>query len=81
MPGKLTMSRNLQEYSRQTNIRLFIGFIVILLVVGIGLIYHFYGAGGALVGLVCLAAGLVPLLLIALALWGMEWLVKRGEDE
>ena len=74
------MSHDLRNYSQQTNIRLVIGFILILLIVGEGLIYIFYGAGGALMGLLCLAGGLAPLLLIALVLWGIEWLAKRGQD-
>ena len=74
------MSHDLRNYSQQTNIRLVIGFILILLIVGEGLIYIFYGAGGALMGLLCLAGGLAPLLIIALVLWGIEWLAKRGQD-
>lgn len=74
------MSHDLRKYSQQTNFRLVIGFILILLIVGEGLIYIFYGAGGALMGLLCLAGGLAPLLIIALVLWGIEWLAKRGQD-
>lgn len=70
------MSRDLRKYSQQTNVRLVVGFILILLVVGEGLIYVFYGVGGALMGLLCLAGGVVPLLLIALVLWGIEWFLR-----
>lgn len=75
------MSRDLRKYSQQTNVRLLAGFILLLLIVGEGLIYVFYGAGGALMGLLCLAGGLAPLLLIALALWAIDWFVRRGEEE
>jgi hypothetical protein len=76
------MSRDLRKYARNTNIRLLAGFILLLFVVGGGLIYAVYGLQGALFGFICLLAGLSPLLLIALILWGMEWIVKRvNEDE
>jgi hypothetical protein len=37
-----------------------VGFIVILFVVGDGLIFLLYGRGAALLGLVCLGSGLIP---------------------
>jgi len=73
------MTRDLRRYTRQTNIRLFIGFLVILFVVGIGLIYWFYGRDAAIFGLICVVAGLIPLGLV----WGLlallGWIVKRAE--
>lgn len=75
------MTRDLRKYARQTNIRLFAGFILLLLVIGIGLIYRFYGAGGAVFGLICLGAGLAPLLLIGLILLGMEWFVMQANRD
>ena len=75
------MSRDLRKYARDTNIRLLAGFISLLFIVGGSLIFLFYGSRGALFGLVCLLAGLVPLVLIALILWGMEWVVKRVNEE
>jgi hypothetical protein len=75
------MSRDLRKYARQTNVRLLIGFILILFVVGDGLIYWFYGRGAALMGLLCMAVGLGPVLLIWLILAVMEWAVKRVDNE
>ncbi len=71
------MTRDLRRYARQTNARLFIGFLVLLVLVGDGLIFIVYGREAALLGLACIALGLAPLLLIALILWGIEWLSKR----
>jgi hypothetical protein len=71
------MSRDLRRYASQTNIRLLLGFLIILFLVGIGLIYIFYGREAAMLGFTCLLAGLLPLLLIAFALWGIGWLVKK----
>lgn len=75
------MSRDLRKYARNTNIRLLIGFVLLLFVVGGSLIYIIYGPRGALFGFLCLLAGLTPLLLISLLLWGMEWIVKRANEE
>jgi len=70
------VSRDLRRYARQTNVRLLVGFSLLLFIVGDGLIYVFYGRGAALMGLFCLAAGLAPLLLIWLVLWLMDWVVR-----
>ena len=75
------MSRDLRRYSRQTNFRLILGGILLLYLVGDGLIYWIYGSGAALMGLLCLTAGLAPLLLIILILGVMEWIVKRADQE
>jgi len=75
------MSRDLRKYAQNTNIRLFAGFIVLLVTVGGSLIYMIYGVEGTIMGLICLFVGLAPLVLIALILWGMEWIVKRANDE
>jgi hypothetical protein len=73
------MAGDMRKYSRQTNFRLLIGFIGLLFIVGGGLIYWFYGSRAALLGLMCLMVGLLPLLLIWLILVGLEWIAKRGE--
>ncbi len=75
------MSRDLRRYARQTHLRSLIGFVLLLLLVGDGLIYLFYGRGAAVMGLLCLGAGLAPLVLIAVLLWGMDWFVRRARQE
>ena len=75
------MTRDLRRYARQTNVRLVIGFFLILFFVGDGLIWYFYGRGSALFGLFCLLAGSAPLVLIGLILWGMEKFVQRVNEE
>jgi hypothetical protein len=71
------MTRDLRQYTRQTTIRLIIGAIVMLFLVGGGLILWIYGSGAAVMGILCLIAGLVPVVLIILILWFLEWIVKR----
>ena len=70
------MSRDLRKYARQTNFRLLVGFILILLVVGLGLIYLIYGPSAAVSGLLCTLAGIAPLGLIWLFLYLLDWIVK-----
>jgi len=74
-------SRDLREYARQTGVRLVIGALILLFIVGDGLIYIIYGPGAALMGLLCLAGALVPVVLIGLILLAMEWIVKRANRE
>ena len=75
------MSRDLRKYASQTNFRLIAGGLLVLFVVGIGLIYLFYGQGAALTGLLCMLVGLIPLILI----WGMfiilEFITKRAQNQ
>jgi hypothetical protein len=77
----MPMSNDLHQYARQTNTRLIIGFILLLLIVGDGLIYLFYGRGAATMGLICILAGLVPILLILVALWIIDWIVRVNNKD
>lgn len=74
------MSRDLRRYAQQTQLRLLIGGILLLLVAGDGLIYIFYGQRAAFMGLLCLMAGLAPLVLISGAFWLIEWIVRRSRE-
>lgn len=74
------MTRDLRRYARQTNVRLIVGGLLLLFVVGDGLIYIFYGRSAALMGLLCLGLGLAPLFLIGLALWAVELAARWGRS-
>jgi len=74
------MKRDLRKYAQQTNARLVAGFFILLLVVGIGLIYAFYGRDAALMGLLCVGAALAPAGLVALILAAIGWFVKRVDQ-
>lgn len=73
------MTRDLRKYARQTNIRLVVGALLLIFIVGDGLIYLFYGGGAALVGLLCLLAGLIPVLIILIVLAILDWIAKRAD--
>lgn len=74
------MTRDLRRYSRQTNFRLLVGFLVLVFLLGDGLIYLFMGRNAAIMGLVCLVLGLAPALLVWLLLAGMGWLVQKERE-
>lgn len=72
------MSRDLRKYIKDTNRRILIGAFVLLFVLGLGLIWAVYGFGAAVSGFLCLLGALVPIALISLALFGLDWIVKRA---
>ncbi len=74
------MGRDLRQYSRQTNLRLVLGFILVLFVVGDGLIYLFYGRNAAIAGFLCLFAALGPVILIFIALSIINWIARRNDQ-
>jgi TM2 domain-containing membrane protein YozV len=75
------MTRDLRHYARQTNVRILAGFVLLLFIVGDGLIYLFFGRGAALMGLICLLGGLFPILLILAALWVIDWVAKKNNQD
>ena len=75
------MKRDLRNYAKRTNIQLAVGVFVLLFLIGLGLIWLLYGRGAALIGFLCLLGALVPILLIFLALFGMDWIVKHANSK
>ena len=73
------MLRDLRQYSKQTNLRLFAGFVLLFVIVGEGLIWIIYGPGAAVFGLLCALAAILPIALIILILWLAEWYLKRAD--
>jgi len=75
------VSRDLRDYARKTNVRLGLGALALLFIVGLGLIYLIYGLEAAVMGFLCLLAAIVPIVLILLFLVFTDWLVKRAERD
>jgi len=73
--------RDLKKYKRETNKKLVIGAILLIFLIGDGLIFLIYGTGPGLMGLTCLLAGLIPVLLIALVIYFLDWSVKRANRD
>jgi hypothetical protein len=75
------MSRDLREYARNTNLRLALGALVLLFIIGLGLIYLIYGREAAIMGFLCLLAAMVPIGLITIFLFFTDWIVKRAGSD
>ena len=73
--------RDLREYARQTGVRLVLGALILLLVVGVGLIWVIYGGGAAGMGLTCLLAALFPVVLILAIFAAIDWILKRARPK
>jgi predicted PurR-regulated permease PerM len=79
-PGE-PMKRDLRRYASQTTFRLVAGSILLLFSIGLGAIWLIYGPYAALMGFLCLLGAFVPIGLIALAIYGLDWVVKRGNQD
>ena len=75
------MTRDLRKYVRQTNLRLIAGALILLFVVGDGLIYLFYGSNAAVMGFLCLLAGMTPVILVVLIILLLDWITKRANRD
>jgi len=73
--------RDLREYSKQTNVRLVLGAFILLLVVGVGLIWLIYGESAAGMGLTCLLAALMPIILILAVFVAIDWILRRARPK
>lgn len=73
------MAKDLREYTKQTQTRLILGFLFLVLFVGDGLIFVLYGKQAGVFGLICIGGALVPVLFIVLFLWIAERAVKNRE--
>ena len=75
------MSRDLRSYMKDTNVRLVVGALALLFIIGDGLIWVIYGFGAAVMGLLCMLGAFVPIGLILLLLNLSDWILKRaGRD-
>jgi NhaP-type Na+/H+ or K+/H+ antiporter len=75
------MGRDLRRYARSTHLRLILGGLVIVLLVGGGLIWWLYGPRAAGMALLCVGAALAPALLILVALLALEWISRSAGGE
>lgn len=71
-------SRDLRRYASRTTLWLVVGGIGTLFLIGLPLIYVIYGRNAAFLGLICLLAGILPILLVVAVLWLLDWMAKRG---
>jgi len=72
--------RDLRKYARQTSVRLIIGAILLILVAGVGFTWLIYGKGAALTALLCIGAGLVPVILILGLFLLISWILRKQNE-
>lgn len=75
------MSRDVRNYMKDTNVRLIVGALALLFIVGDGLIWLIYGFGAAVMGLLCMLGAFVPIGLILFFLNLSDWIVKRANRD
>jgi len=73
--------RDLNKYKRETNTRLVIGAIILIVLIGDGLIYLIYGKSSGLMGLACLFTATIPVLLIVFVIYLFNWIIKRANRD
>jgi hypothetical protein len=69
--------RDMRAYARNTQARLIVGALLLVLAVGASLIWLVYGGWAAGMGLACILLGLGPVVLIYAALRLAGWIVAR----
>lgn len=69
-----------RAYSKQTTVRLIVGGVGILFLIGDGLVYIIYGPAAAISGFLCLGAGLLPVLIIMGIFWVMDKMVNKDRE-
>lgn len=75
------MKRDLRNYAKQTTFRLLVGALILLFIIGDGLIFILYGSQAAVFGLTCLGLGLLPIALILIIFWIIEWIINHANQE
>jgi hypothetical protein len=75
------MAHDLKKYTSETMRRLVIGTLIILFTVGLGLIWLFYGARAAGMGLLCLTGAAVPVLLVIGVIFGMDFFMRKVDKK
>lgn len=73
--------RDLRSYARSTTVRLIVGGLVLVFLIGDGLVYFIYGREAVGTAILCTALGLAPVALIWLFLSVLEWVARRADRE
>lgn len=72
--------RDLRKYAKQTTFRLIAGGILLVLIAGVGFTWLIYGKGAALSALLCIATGLVPVILILGLFALISWILRKHNE-
>jgi hypothetical protein len=75
------MTKDLRKYTNQTSFRLILGGVLLLFIIGDGLIFLIYGPASAATGLICIGFGFIPIGLILVVMWFLDWIVKHANKD
>ncbi len=75
------MSKDLRKYARDTNVRLAVGAIILLFVVGVGLVWAIYGKGAGGLAFTCLLAAAAPVLMIVFVFFAIDWILRHARPK
>jgi hypothetical protein len=81
MSQKPRKERDLRAYARVTQLRLILGALFIIIVVGNGLIWLIYGPEASISALMCTGLGLLPVLLVIGSIGLMGWIVRKERGD
>jgi fatty-acid desaturase len=79
VPVKKNNIRDMRSYASSTVFRLILGALILIFIVGEILIYLIYGSAAAMTGLFCLLAGFVPVILVLISLWLIDWIARKNQ--
>ena len=74
-------NRDLRTYARSTQLRLALGGILLIFVVGGGLIWWLYGWRTSRTALLCTGIALVPVVAILVWFQVLSWLSRKGRGD
>ncbi|MRS05575.1 hypothetical protein EG832_20525 [bacterium] len=72
--------RDLRKYANQTTTRLITGGITLVVIVAVGFTWIFYGRSAALTALLCIGAGLLPVVLIFGLFLLINWILRKNNE-
>jgi hypothetical protein len=70
--------RDLRAYARSTQVRLALGGLLLMVLVGNGLIWWIYGPAAVRASLLCTAVGLGPVVLIVIGLELLAFIARKA---
>ncbi len=71
--------RDLRSYARSTTVRLVVGGLALVFLIGDGLVYFIYGREAFGTAILCTLLGLAPVALIWIFLTVLEWIARRAD--
>jgi hypothetical protein len=72
------MKRDLRKYAQQTSFRMILGGLLLAFLLGNLLELWIFGQQAAIFSLICMFAAMIPVALIALALWIIDFVAKHN---